>query len=290
MAITIAGGVLFALGLYFILADRMQVPTLKTSMALRNMAKQGANASAVDIWLAGLAESLAKVIRINEFRRAKMERDLKAANMALTPERYMANSIVKALPIVLLAIPVYFIAPIFSILMLILAVAMYFKESSSIQERIRVRREEIEYDLPHFVSAIEKTLKYNRDVLAILETYEENASPAMRDELRITIADMKTGNYESALTRLESRVNSSMLSDTVRGLISVIRGDDTDFYWAALAVKFSDIQRQVLKARAVKVPGKINKLSMVLLFCFIALYFVVLGMSMVSEMGLLINL
>ncbi len=289
MAIMIAGGILFALGLYFILADKMHVPTLKTSIALRNMAKQGANASAVDIWLSGVAESLAKVIRINEFRRAKMERDLKAANLSLTPERYMANSIVKAMPIALLAIPVYFIVPVFSVLLLVLALALYFKESSSMQEKIRVRREEIEYDLPHFVATIEKTLKYNRDVLAILETYEENAAPAMRDELRITIADMKTGNYESALTRLESRVNSSMLSDTVRGLISVIRGDDTDFYWAALSVKFSDIQRQMLKARAVKVPGKINKLSMVLLFCFIALYFVVLGMSMVSEMGLLIN-
>lgn len=282
--------VLLAVGLYLFLADRMHFPTLKTSKAIRNMAKQTTNASAIEVWMAGAAEYISKYIPVSEFRKIKLERDLKAANVSLTPERFTANAIVKALPILLLAIPAYFIFPVFSVLVILLAVAIFIREMTSLQEKIRIRREEIEYDLPHFVSTVEKTLKYNRDVLAILETYEENAAPAMRDELRITIADMKTGNYESALTRFESRVNSSMLSDTVRGLISVIRGDDTDFYWAALSVKFSDLQRQMLKEKAVKIPGKINKLSMVLLFCFIVLYFVVLGLSMVDEMGLVMGL
>lgn len=281
--------VLLAVGLYLFLADRMHFPTLKTSKAIRSMAKQTTTASAIEVWLSGAAEFISKYIRLNEFRKIKLERDLKAANVSLTPERFTANAIVRTVPIILLAVPVYFIMPVFSVLFILLAVAIYIRESTSLQEKIRERREAIEYDLPHFVSTVEKTLKYNRDVLAILETYEENAAPAMRDELRITIADMKTGNYESALTRLESRVNSSMLSDTVRGLISVIRGDDTDFYWAALTVKFADLQRQMLKSKAVKIPGKINKLSMVLLFCFIILYFVVLGLSMVDQMSLMMG-
>ena len=46
----------------------------------------------------------------------------------------------------------------------------------------------------------------------------------MKRELDITTADMKSGNYETALTRLETRIGSPMLSDVVRGLISVIRG------------------------------------------------------------------
>lgn len=59
-----------------------------------------------------------------------------------------------------------------------------------------------------------------------------------------------TGDYESALTRLESRVGSEMLSDVVHGLISVLRGDNTTVYWATLSVKFADIQRQHLKQQA----------------------------------------
>ena len=39
----------------------------------------------------------------------------------------------------------------------------------------------------------------------------------MKRELNITIADMKSGN-RTALTRFETRIQSPMLSDVVRGL------------------------------------------------------------------------
>ena len=283
-------GGLVGLGVYLILADVFKVSTMKTSKAMRNMAKQSNEASVIEIWMSGAAESISKYIKINEFRRLKLERDLKSASDKRTPERFTADAIVRSVPIFLLAIPMYFIMPLFMILVFILGIAILFRELTSIQEKIKKRREQIEYDLPHFISTIEKTLKYNRDVLSIMENYRDNASDVMREELDITIADMKTGNYESALTRFESRIGSPMVSDTVRGLISVIRGDNTDFYWAALSIKFADIQRQNLKNKAVKIPGKINKLSMVLLFCFILLYFVIFAMTMVGEMGLLFSL
>ena len=46
------------------------------------------------------------------------------------------------------------------------------------------------------------------------------------------------------LKRLKSRVGSAMLSDITRGLISVIRGDDTAVYWDSLVLKFSDYQAE----------------------------------------------
>jgi len=39
---------------------------------------------------------------------------------------------------------------------------------------------------------------------------------------------MRSGSYEAALTRLEARVGSSMLSDVVRCLIGVLHGDNTE--------------------------------------------------------------
>ena len=96
---------------------------------------------------------------------------------------------------------------------------------------------------------------------------------------------MRSGNYEAALTRLESRVGSAMLSDVVRGLISVLRGDDTTVYWASLSIKFADIQRQLLKMQAQKVPSKVKRLSMVLLFCFMAVYLVVITVEIMSSLG-----
>ena len=96
---------------------------------------------------------------------------------------------------------------------------------------------------------------------------------------------MRSGNYESALTRLESRVGSAMLSDVVRGLISVLRGDNTTVYWASLSVKFADIQRQQLKQQAQKVPSRVKRLSMALLFCFMAVYLVVITVEIMTSLG-----
>ena len=112
----------------------------------------------------------------------------------------------------------------------------------------------------------------------------------MAQELEITAADMRSGNYEAALTRLESRVGSSMLSDTTRGLIGVLRGDETDAYWANLALKFADYQRQLLKAEAQKVPNRVKRLSMCLLGCFLAMYLVVIVIQIIVSLGGIMNL
>jgi pilus assembly protein TadC len=124
-------------------------------------------------------------------------------------------------------------------------------------------------------------------VLTLLEGYKGSAAPELKRELDITVADMRAGNYESALTRLEARVGSSMLSDVTRGLIGVLRGDETRLYWAALSAKFADIQRTMLKQQAGKVPGKIKKLSMCLLICFLVIYLAVIGVEITSKMGII---
>ena len=169
--------------------------------------------------------------------------------------------------------------------MIAIAVTLYFKESKGIQERIKAKRDAINYELPRLVFTIDKTLMHSRDVLSMLESYQQNAGPELKHELSVTVADMRSGNYESALTRLESRVGSSMLSDVVRGLIGILRGDETELYWATLSVKFADVQRQILKQQALKVPGKVKRLSMVLLMCFVATYIVVIGMEILTSLS-----
>jgi hypothetical protein len=76
-----------------------------------------------------------------------------------------------------------------------------------------------------------------------------------------------------------------MLSDVVRGLIGVIRGDETVMYWAALSVKFADIGRQTLKRKAQKVPAKVKRLSVSLLFCFLLSYLVILFIEIIGSLG-----
>ena len=275
-----------AIGLAFILADVFRIPKYPVSKAITSLGKRkNKKTNPLDIWLGDLANLIASKLKLNEYKRLQLKIDLESADMTLSPEQYVANAIVKALFIGAFAIPFLFFAPIISAVVVAIAVVIYFSEYKKVGNVIKEKRRQIEAELPRLVSNIDKTLVHSRDVLGILDSYREHAGEELRRELDITVADMRSGNYEVALTRLESRVGSAMMSDVTRGLVSVIRGDKTDVYWGNLVLKFSDYQRTLLKNEANKAPKRVRKLSMALLFCFMLVYVAVIGQVLLSSLG-----
>ena len=278
---------LFAtVGLGLILSDVFRVPAYSVAKATHNLGKrQNRKTNPLELWLREVANRLSEKIRLNEYKRLQLEAALKTADINMTPEMYTANAIVKAGFIGLFAIPLAFLSRLLGILVLGISAFFYYFEIKKVSKAIKERRKKIEYELPRLVANIEKTLVHSRDVLAILDAYKETAGPELKRELEITVADMRSGNYEVALTRLEARVGSTMMSDVTRGLIGVIRGDETSVYWGSLVLKFSDYQRQNLKTEASKAPKKVRKLSMVLLICFMLVYVAVIGEVLLSSLG-----
>lgn len=283
-------GILAGAGVYLIISDLFRMPTLKTTRSIYTLIKSGTQKNRnIERWLQDFSRWLSGHISLNEYKRIQIESDIRTANLNITPEMFISNAIIKCTLVGMLAIPVLFIFPIISPLIITLAITIYFKETQGMQERIKEKRSKIEQGLPTLVFNIEKTLTHSRDVLSILESYKRNAGPVMQNELSITIADMRSGNYELALTRLEARVGSSMLSDVTRGLVSILRGDETGMYWTSLSLKLADNQRQLLKRKAMKVPGRIKRLSMVLLCMFMATYIVIIGIEVMSSLGAILG-
>ena len=288
--IQVIAGSLVGIGMMYILLDVFKVPYLKTSKSVKTISKkQREKTSSVDVWLGGIANSLAKIIRINEYKRAELLNDLRTARIDITPEQYKANAIVKAAVLGVFAIPMLFIFPLLSPVILIIAVVVYNIENKKASIKIKEKRQIIEYELPRFVSTVEKTLKHSRDVLYMLESYTQNAGEEFRDELNVTIADMRSSNYEAAITRLEARIGSPMMSDVCRGLIGILRGDDMTIYWSTLSLKFADVHRQQLKQRAQKIPKKVKRLSIALLVCFMLIYVVVIMYQIIGSLGILFS-
>ena len=86
-------GALCGVGLFFVLADVYRIPYLKTSKAVESLSKQQKEkTSALNIWLGNLAEFLARHMKLNEFKKAQLEADLKTAQMDITPEKFKANA------------------------------------------------------------------------------------------------------------------------------------------------------------------------------------------------------
>ncbi len=284
--ITFICGSLIGFGIFFIICDLLKIPDLKVKKAFINTAKRQSNqTSKIDLWLQGVSGFIAKHLRLNEYNRENIVSDLQTAGINITPEQHIANALIKASMCAVLIVPTLYIFPMLAPVILLLSIAVYAKESKGMQSKIKKHRAEIEFELPRFVFFIEKTLMHNRDILTMIEVYKENAGKVFKRELEITASDMRSGNYESALVRLESRVGSALLSDVIRGLISVLRGENTDVYWQTLSIKFADVSRTQLKLEAQKVPSKVKKLSMCLLVCFILIYVVVIVSEIMTSLG-----
>ena len=131
-------GILCGLGLFYILVDLYAIPYYKTSKAVESISKQQKEkTSGLDVWLKGVAGFFAKHMRLNEFKKAQLQNDLNTAQMNISPEMFKANAIVKSLIIASFAIPVLFILPLLSPIILVLAIALYNNEVRSVSKRIK---------------------------------------------------------------------------------------------------------------------------------------------------------
>ena len=286
LVLLIISGIAFSVGLFFLMADVLKIPYLKTSKAVMSVGKTDKKISkTIDAVLVDAAVRIGKLIPMDKYKRIRMEKTLASADIKMTPETFRAYSLLKALGVGLLIIPCAFIFPMIIPLIIILAVTVYFKEIGKADEQMRKKRAAIESELPRFVATVEQELKTSRDILSIMENYKKHAGAEFSYELDVTTADMRSSSYEAALTRFESRIGSSQLSDVVRGLVSVIRGDNSAVYFKMLAHDFKLMELQRLKNEAQKIPPKIRIFSLAMLMIFLLTYLVVMGMQLIDALG-----
>ena len=194
------------------------------------------------------------------------------------------KALLTAFLIGLAGLPFLFIMPLFVFLFFGLAVMMCFAVYYKASDIVKKRKKLIEAELPRFAVSIQQSLAADRNVLKLLTSYRKIAGPHLGQELDITIADMKTANYENALLHLQNRVGSTMLSDIVRGLIGTLRGDDQQMYFKMLVFDMRQIEQSNLKKETQKRPKQMQKYSMLMLFCILLIYVVVLSVEVVSSL------
>ncbi len=234
----------------------------------------------------GWAVRLAPHIHMDEYKRGRLKNTLAAAGLNMTPEEYTAFAMVKTGAVLLAVIPCLLIFPA--------AGAgsrssggsgLFQKEIRRAEEKLSVKRDEIESELPRFVATITQELATSRDVLSMVEHYKQHAGETFSAELDVLTADMRSGSYEAALTRFEARFNSPLLSDIVRGLIGVLRGDNGINYFQMLSHDMKQLELQRLKAKAMKIPPKIRVFSFVLLMCFLVTYLAIIIYEIIHSLG-----
>lgn len=279
--------ILFGFAVYNLSTAFADIPTSKTSKMMMLAKKQRGtkNEQLLDVYITRIAKLFAPYLRLDRLRRNKLQAALSIAGLELTPEVYTARAWVTAGAVGLCALPMAFLMPLFVPVLIGTAVALWFSTYYAAFDFVKKRRKLIEAEIPRFALTIGQNLENDRDVLKILTSYRRVAGRDFGTELDQTIADMKTGNYENALIRFETRIGSPMLSDVVRGLVGVLRGDDQRMYFKMICFDMRQIEQNNLKKEAAKRPKKIQRYSMMMLICIMIIYLVVLCTEVLSSLG-----
>jgi len=279
--------VLLGIAAYNLSCAFIDIPTGKTSkMMLLSRKQQGVKTDKLlDVYITRIAIFLERFVKLDKLKRSKLQNTLAIAGVETSPEVYTLKAYITAALVALCAIPVFFIQPLFAMVVIGLAVTLWFSTYYAAFDFVKKRKKIIEAEIPRFALTIAQNLENDRDVLRILTSYRRVAGKEFGQELDQTIADMKTGNYENALIHFEGRVGSALLSDVVRGLIGTMRGDDQRMYFKMICFDMRQIEQNNLKKEAAKRPKKIQKYSMMMLICIILIYIVVLCTEVIGSLG-----
>lgn len=279
--------ILFGFAVYNLSTAFADIPTSRTSKMMMLAKKQRGtkNEQLLDVYITRTAKLFAPYLRLDRLKRNKLQAALSIAGLELTPEVYTARAWVTAGAVGFCALPMAFLMPLFVPVLIGTAVALWFSTYYAAFDFVKKRRKLIEAEIPRFALTIGQNLENDRDVLKILTSYRRVAGRDFGAELDQTIADMKTGNYENALIRFETRIGSPMLSDVVRGLVGVLRGDDQRMYFKMICFDMRQIEQNNLKKEAAKRPKKIQRYSMMMLICIMIIYLVVLCTEVLSSLG-----
>ena len=228
--------ILLGTGFYYIITEFLILPDNKARKAISSYGK-GKKAPSSDEIISYLASKIERYIVIEENQKKLLQRKLNAAELDHTPEFHTARAVASGLIVTLFGIVFALIFSafvnwmiIFS-LFVILGIFSGFKMMNETNEIISRKAGAIEPELALFASTIQKQLSSTTDIIKIFESYRKICGEAFRHEIDVTIADMKTGSYEIALLNFDNRVRLESLSQIIRGLIAVLKGDDQRVYF-----------------------------------------------------------
>jgi len=235
-----------------------------------------------------LGHRIAPYIVIDDPAQYNQLRDaLKNIGSNESPELFKAKAVCKAglIAIASACLMLLVSALIGVITFITIFVALYQQEMKRLDKQLAERRKIIERELPQFASTICQSLRSTRDVESILASYRKVCGPTLAGEIEHTLNDMLTGSPERALRALQSRVNSPQLSQLVRGLISVLHGEEQSLYFQILSTEFLKAQDEEVSRELEKRPEKLYPNLGLLFGCLLFMLTVAIGFYIKQQLA-----
>lgn len=278
-------GLLLAFGLFRIAQAALVLPSGKSVHAIQDIHGKHGITERLQAALLPLARLISRIFPMSEYRRKRLEADFARLHITQKPEDYVSNA--KARSLLLVLIGVLFVpmgVPLLALLTAVAALLSYFQAMQSIRKRVEALNREIEAELPRLVETMNYTLQDNRDMLMFLEKYRRVSGKALGTELDRLITDMKIGNQETALRKMDARLGLPSFSALCVVLCGVYQGVDQHTSLLVLEQDMRTKERETLRQLMEKRPGRIKVASFILTILMILMFMVPLVLLIINNL------
>lgn len=288
IALSLICGILLGLGVYFIALYVLKLPTSKTQSVLEKTATLDSlkNQTLVNRILGRVSKLLLPIIKLNESTEYRLQNALDYLHYNVTAKQHFADALSAGIVFAIISLFLFFISPFLGLIGIICSFLFFKIEYDEPIKKMEQIKEDIEYDSALFCKFIADELKENnRNVVQILTVSKESMSKSFKRELELTITEMKTSNQEDAIINMGRRINTSTMTQIVVGLLAVLNGNNQTAYFEMLYDKLYKQELTVIKKKNSVKPGKISKLSIILLIAIISQVLVGMFLSLFEELS-----
>lgn len=279
----LSGG-LFALGLYRLVLAIFGLPSRMSVIAIRRIRGKRKWIDRLQTALLPLARLISKMLPMSDYKDKRMEVDLARLRISQSPREFVGTLMTKALLLALIGL--LFIPlgmPWLALLTAVAALLSYFQNMQSIRKKVEALNREIEGELPRLVETRNYTLQDNRDLLTFFEKYRRVVGLALGPEIDRLIVDIKTGNQEAALRRMDARLGLPSFAALCTILYGVHQGVDQHVSLLVLEQDLRTKEREMLRRTMAKRPFQIKAASFILTALMILLFLVPLALLIIRN-------
>ncbi len=207
-----------------------------------------------------LLAAVSRLIYVDETAGAKLGRDLEKAGLPITPKVYTARKYLTVfagigLTAVCVALCFYFGAFV-ALLEMVFAL---MRQRDALNAKIRKKELAISQEMPRFVRTLCRSLQSDRDLVSVIGSYRKVSGPELGGELDILLAEMQSGNVQSALVHFENRIGLPEMFRLCGALRDMSMGIDQTVALSYMADDMARSAKENIKRELSLRPGKMRR-------------------------------
>lgn len=232
-----------------------------------------------------IARFVNRRVKISEYHRKKLERDLLRVGDTTTPEQYQAKKIIyPVLMLIIGYISSVFLGFYINAICIMFGVFMYFQPEAELDSKVKQLNANIVKEFPRFA----RTLRYSphKNLIHTIEDYLKVCKGPLYYDLKILHAKLEAGVSEKlSLQELSDTIGITAIQNYLMAVITGIETskESVDTLYALQEEKVRQMNLDNIKEEMMKRPERLERNNAVALYTIFAMNAIAVGLSFIVD-------